>query len=156
MWERWNGDQMRGDPSMNSYNHYAYGAVADWIYRYAAGIDASPQDAGFHTIYLHPTFDSRLGSLNFSYTSLYGQIKSSWTTHSGHSKWTVTLPANTKGELPLSPDRAASFTLDGLGLDKSKRVHLSTSADGGPVYELVAGTYVFDVAAEQGSSPPKD
>src|SRR2546427_9263949 len=39
MWERWNGDQMRGDPSMNSYNHYAYGAVADWIYRYAAGID---------------------------------------------------------------------------------------------------------------------
>ena len=40
MWERWNGDKMRGDPSMNSYNHYAYGAVADWIYRYAAGIDA--------------------------------------------------------------------------------------------------------------------
>jgi alpha-L-rhamnosidase len=43
MWERWNGDQMRGDPSMNSYNHYAYGAVADWIYRYAAGIDACPR-----------------------------------------------------------------------------------------------------------------
>ena len=42
MWERWNGDQMRGDPSMNSYNHYAYGAVADWIYRYAAGVDATP------------------------------------------------------------------------------------------------------------------
>ena len=39
-WERWNGDQMRGDPTMNSYNHYAYGAVADWIYRYAEGIDA--------------------------------------------------------------------------------------------------------------------
>ena len=37
MWERWNGDQMKDDPSMNSYNHYAYGAVADWIYRYAAG-----------------------------------------------------------------------------------------------------------------------
>jgi len=36
MWERWNGDQMKDDPSMNSYNHYAYGAVADWIYRYAA------------------------------------------------------------------------------------------------------------------------
>ena len=43
MWERWNGDQMRGDPSMNSYNHYAYGAVADWIYRYAAGVDAAPR-----------------------------------------------------------------------------------------------------------------
>jgi len=42
MWERWNGDQMKDDPSMNSYNHYAYGAVADWIYRYAAGVDATP------------------------------------------------------------------------------------------------------------------
>lgn len=37
MWERWNGDQMRDQPEMNSYNHYAYGAVAEWIYRYAAG-----------------------------------------------------------------------------------------------------------------------
>ncbi len=156
MWERWNGDQMRGDPSMNSYNHYAYGAVADWIYRYAAGIDASPLDAGFHTVYLHPTFDSRLGSLSFSYTSLYGEIKSSWTTHGGHSRWTIILPANTKGELPLSPDRAVSFTLDGAGLDRSKRLHPLTSADGNPVYELAAGTYVFDISAEQSSSSPKE
>ena len=59
MWERWNGDQMKDDPSMNSYNHYAYGAVADWIYRYAAGIDATPLDAGFHTIVLHPVLRSR-------------------------------------------------------------------------------------------------
>jgi len=54
MWERWNGDQMMGDPSMNSYNHYAYGAVAEWLYRYAAGIDESPEDLGFHRIVLHP------------------------------------------------------------------------------------------------------
>jgi alpha-L-rhamnosidase len=63
MWERWNGDQMKADPSMNSYNHYAYGAVADWIYRYAAGVDATPLDAGFHTVVLHPVFDARLGSI---------------------------------------------------------------------------------------------
>ena len=50
MWERWNGDQMMGDPSMNSYNHYAYGAVAEWLYRYAAGIDESAEDPGFHRI----------------------------------------------------------------------------------------------------------
>ncbi len=46
---------------MNSYNHYAYGAVADWLYRYAAGVDATPLDAGFHTVVLHPVFDARLG-----------------------------------------------------------------------------------------------
>ena len=146
MWERWNGDQMRGDPSMNSYNHYAYGAVADWIYRYGAGIDASPADAGFHTVYLHPTFDSRLGHLDFSYSSLYGQIKSSWSTEGKHARWTVTLPANTSAELPLSPDQARSFTLDEVSLDKSKRLHLSNTAEGEQVYDLVAGTYVFNVA----------
>ena len=78
-WERWNGDQMKGDPSMNSYNHYAYGAVADWIYRYAAGVDATPLDAGFHTVVLHPVFDARLGNVDFSYPSSYGVIRSSWT-----------------------------------------------------------------------------
>jgi alpha-L-rhamnosidase len=79
MWERWNGDQMKDDPSMNSYNHYAYGAVADWIYRYAAGVDATPLDAGFHTVVLHPVFDARLGSVAFDYDSAYGPIHSDWT-----------------------------------------------------------------------------
>ncbi len=65
MWERWNGDQMRGDPSMNSYNHYAYGAVADWIYRYAAGIDTVASDPGFHVIRLHPNFRQTTGESGF-------------------------------------------------------------------------------------------
>ncbi len=68
-WERWNGDMMRNDPSMNSYNHYAYGAVAEWMYRYAAGVDTVPTDAGFHTILLHPNFDRSLGQATFSYES---------------------------------------------------------------------------------------
>ena len=48
-WERRNGDTMRADPSMNSYNHYAYGAVAvaEWLYRFAAGIDTDPTDPAF-------------------------------------------------------------------------------------------------------------
>ena len=79
MWERWNGDQMMNEPSMNSYNHYAYGAVADWIYRYAAGVDATPMDAGFHTVVLHPQFDTRLGKIAFDYQSAYGAIHSDWT-----------------------------------------------------------------------------
>jgi len=145
MWERWNGDQMRGDPSMNSYNHYAYGAVADWIYRYAAGIDASPTDAGFHTVYLHPNFDARLGHLDFTYTSFYGAIKSSWTVNGKHASWAVTLPANTHGELALSAEQAVTYTLDGASLEKSGRVALAASADGKPAYRLEAGTYVFDI-----------
>jgi alpha-L-rhamnosidase len=146
MWERWNGDQMRGDPSMNSYNHYAYGAVADWIYRYAAGIDVLPSDAGFHTINMHPTFDSRLGSLDFAYQSLYGPIKSSWSMQGSHITWKVSIPPNANGRLPLSAVQTGEFKLDGVSLDKSKRLSLVSGDDGKQAYKLMAGTYVFDVS----------
>ncbi len=80
MWERWNGDQMMGDPSMNSYNHYAYGAVAEWLYRYAAGIDESAEDPGFHRIMLHPQFDADSGrgqgDLRFVLWSDYLELES--------------------------------------------------------------------------------
>jgi alpha-L-rhamnosidase len=150
MWERWNGDQMRGDPSMNSYNHYAYGAVADWIYRYAAGIDVLPADAGFHTIYLHPTFDVRLGNLDFRYQSSYGEIRSSWSMK-GTGKgtgifWTVTVPPNTTAHLLLSAGQRNKFTLDGEALSSSKKLRPLSGKEGSSGYELPAGTYSFQAA----------
>ena len=62
MWERWNGDKMLAQPEMNSFNHYGYGSVADWIYRYVGGVDATAMGAGFRTLVLHPAFDARMGS----------------------------------------------------------------------------------------------
>ncbi|HXT77041.1 MAG TPA: family 78 glycoside hydrolase catalytic domain [Candidatus Eisenbacteria bacterium] len=144
MWERWNGDQMRNDPSMNSYNHYAYGAVADWIYRYAAGVDATPSDPGFRTILLHPTFDRRLGSLDFSYESAYGTVHSSWSISANKAIWKLTIPANATGSLPLSGDRKEAFTLDGKSLAQNSRLH-SKGSNGQEVYEVPAGSYRFEV-----------
>ena len=95
MWERWNGDQMKDDPSMNSYNHYAYGAVADWIYRYAAGVDATPLDAGFHTVVLHPVFDARLGPLAFDYDSAMARSTPTGPWRDNTATWHLILPANT-------------------------------------------------------------
>ena len=141
-WERWNGDQMMGDPSMNSYNHYAYGAVADWIYRYAAGVDATPLDAGFHTVVLQPVFDARLGSVNFSYPSSYGLIKSSWTLKGTAADWSVTIPANTTGW--LSAESASEYKLGGTPLAESKLAKPVT-LDGKSGYELEAGSYRFSV-----------
>jgi len=146
-WERWNGDQMRGDPTMNSYNHYAYGAVADWIYRYAAGVDATPLDAGFHTILLHPKFDARLGSVAFDYEATYGPIHSDWTVTAVTGKgstatWHVTIPANTTGWLRLSADEAAKYTLEGAPLVESKLAR-PTSRDQQFGYELEPGSYIF-------------
>jgi alpha-L-rhamnosidase len=138
-WERWNGDRMRGDPSMNSYNHYAYGAVAEWMYRYAAGVDTSPPDPGFHSIYLHPNFDPRLGSLNFSYESPFGTVTSNWKMQGSDVVWNVTIPPNSTAVLPVAASNASSFTIDGLPLSKSSKVH----SDGGDIYTMPAGTYSF-------------
>jgi alpha-L-rhamnosidase len=113
--------------------------VADWIYRYAAGIDATPLDAGFHTVILHPVFDRRLGSLDLRYQSSYGEIHSSWNVDGDTAHWTVTIPPNTTGRLHLSEAEAATYTLNG-----KPRVKPITK-DGKTGYEFAAGTYSFDV-----------
>ena len=138
MWERWNGDKMRGDPSMNSYNHYAYGAVAEWMYRYAAGIDTIASDPGFHTIYLHPAFDARLGSLDFTYNSPYGVIMSKWKMAGSDVTWDLTIPPNSTGVLPSDLVETFSMTINGQSLGKSREV-LSKSG----YYILPAGSYSF-------------
>jgi alpha-L-rhamnosidase len=147
MWERWNGDQMRDDPSMNSYNHYAYGAVADWIYRYAAGVDTTPLDPGFHTIVLHPVFDARLGSIAFDYDSAYGPIHSDWIANGATAVWHVTLPANTIGWLPLSGDEAAKYKLDNASITSSKLAN-ATTENGEKGFELAPGSYTFTISLE--------
>jgi alpha-L-rhamnosidase len=139
-WERWDSNMKMDDPQMNSYNHYAYGAVADWIYRYAAGVDATPLDAGFHTVVLHPVFDARLSPLQFKYQSSHGEIDSSWRVDGSTAEWHVTLPANTTGRLELKAADAARYKLDGVPLSESP---LAKKVGGG--YELAAGTYRFEV-----------
>ena len=149
-WERWNGDKMRNDPSMNSYNHYAYGAVGEWIYRYAAGVDTSANGAGFRQIILHPNFDSRLGSIDFSYDSPYGEILSSWKVNAENVAWSVTVPPNTTALLPTrqTNGKEYQFQLDRVSLQENKRIH----AKGNGSYELPPGTYTFNVSLQSASS----
>jgi alpha-L-rhamnosidase len=151
MWERWNGDQMRGDPSMNSYNHYAYGAVADWIYRYAAGIDTTPADPGFHTVVLHPVFDGRLGHLAFDYDSARGPIHSDWKVDGSTVEWHVTIPANAVGWLPVSAQDAVNYKLDGVALVKSEAAK-ADSRNGQSGFQLESGNYTFQIELRAGGS----
>jgi len=139
-WERWNGDQMRSDPSMNSYNHYAYGAVGEWLYRYAAGVDTVSSDPGFHTIYLHPNFDARLGSLTLDYESPYGTIHSEWTVVGNQATWKVTVPPNATGLLSPRATNTASISFKGAPVERSE-LH----SDSFGRFELPAGSYTFIV-----------
>ena len=96
-WERWNGDT--GDPSMNSYNHYAFGSVMAWVYRRAAGIDTDAAGAGFHHLTIQPHFDPALPQLHVEYDSAYGTIVSDW--QQSRRQFTITLPPNTTATLAL-------------------------------------------------------
>jgi alpha-L-rhamnosidase len=96
-WERWNGDT--GDPSMNSYNHYAFGSVMAWVYRRAAGIDTDETGPGYHHIAIHPHFDPALPQLHAEYDSVYGTIISDW--RQSERRFTITIPANTTATVTL-------------------------------------------------------
>ena len=146
MWERWNGDQMLADPGMNSFNHYAYGAVAEWLYRYAAGIDGSNDDPGFHRIVLHPQFSRELGEMNATYDSVYGPIHSEWKVAGATTTWGVAIPANTTAlvEFPTVPQ--AKITVDGKDIAANDAVKFVKTESSKSIYEIASGSYSFVIA----------
>lgn len=143
MWERWNGDQMFGDPGMNSFNHYAYGAVGAWLYRYAAGIDFDPDDPGFHSIYLHPNFDARLGSLDATYASAYGPIRSAWKVAAGEVSWDVTLPPNTNVLIAFPVSDPAAIRESGKPLAANHAFSFLRSQGGIQFFTAAPGAFHF-------------
>jgi alpha-L-rhamnosidase len=136
-WERWNGDT--GDPSMNSYNHYAFGSVMAWVYRYAAGIDTTLDAPGFKRIVIHPHLDPRIPSLHGEYDSAYGKIVSDWKAEAGQPfQLSVTIPANTSAKVVLPAAEGKTVTLD----SKTAQTHL----EGGlQVVDVGSGSYRFEV-----------
>ena len=82
IWEHWDGIRDDGtfwSTDMNSYNHYAYGSVADWIYTVAAGIKAREDAPGFEKVTIAPVPDRRFDFLNVALDTAYGKITSKWT-----------------------------------------------------------------------------
>ena len=106
-WERWNSytkENGFGDAGMNSFNHYAYGAVVSWMYSAMAGIREDLAHPGFRHFFLEPHPDSRVPSVTASYDSAYGRIESAWTCGAdGKFSWTFTIPANTTATV-IYPD----------------------------------------------------
>lgn len=95
IWERWNSymlDQGMGPRGMNSFNHYAYGVVCEWIWETAAGISSDPVNPGFKHIIMKPIPDKRLGSIEVVYNSVSGTIKSSWRYEGDKWIWEFSIP----------------------------------------------------------------
>ncbi len=105
IWERWNSYTKKdgfGPVGMNSFNHYAYGAVLAWIYGTAAGIQVDPKLPGFRHFVLAPIPDKRLGKIDAAYRTPYGVVKSAWNyAGDGTCTWTYTIPTGTTATVVL-------------------------------------------------------
>jgi alpha-L-rhamnosidase len=114
IWERWNSymaDKGMGPRGMNSFNHYAYGCVCEWIWETAAGIAADPTAPGFKHIIMKPVPDKRLGHLTAEYNSAAGLIKSAWKYEGDKWIWEFTIPEGAKATVTL-PGETESKTYE--------------------------------------------
>lgn len=95
VWEHWDGIKPDGtmwSTDMNSFNHYAYGAVADWMYDAAAGINSDPDRPGFEHIIFRPVTDRRLDFVKASIDTRRGTVASEWRRENGRIKYIFTVP----------------------------------------------------------------
>jgi alpha-L-rhamnosidase len=115
---------------MNSFNHYAYGAIGAWLYQRVAGIELDPEVPGYKRFILRPTPGEGLDWAKGSLLTGYGLIESSWKVSGGVFDWTARVPANTSARAYLPPGKV----LESGGVQVS---------DG--VYDLEPGRYRFRV-----------
>jgi alpha-L-rhamnosidase len=104
IWERWNSYTLEsgmGQKGMNSFNHYAYGCVCEWLWETAAGIASDPSDPGFRHMIMSPVPDRRLGSLEAEYRCATGLIKSAWRYEGEKWIWDFTIPEGSHATVTL-------------------------------------------------------
>lgn len=138
-WERWNGDS--GDPSMNSYNHYAFGSVVEWLYRAMSGINPDPQSPGFKKIQIKPQIDrsGKVTQAKAEYESVYGLITSEWITDAdGSVNIKVQIPANTTAKVYIPAKTGGRITESG------KEIKVTTESDNF-VIDIGSGAYNFQI-----------
>jgi alpha-L-rhamnosidase len=147
IWEHW--DSIKPDGSfwsddMNSFNHYAYGAIGDWMYRVIAGLDMDKTVPAYKKIRIQP----RLGGDDLtyakaSYKSMYGQIISSWKVKNDEIIVEVEIPVNTTADIILPQANLTTLKEEMLGLDMTDGTLSSIETDDGVCLTIGSGAYRF-------------
>ena len=135
IWERWDGwtpENGFQSPEMNSFNHYAYGAIGAWLYSTVAGIDIDPTQPGYKHAVLRPQPGGGLTYASGKLKTDYGDLISEWKIENGSFNWTVVVPPNTTASLYVPAKAGQKITLNG------------EAANGGAV-EIGAGRYTVVV-----------
>ena len=115
IWERWDALAPDGtiyDPEMNSYNHYAYGAVCQWLFEQVAGVAPDPAHPGFDRVLINPQVLPDLSPVAAWHDCRHGRIAAGWVLDGDLVRYAVTLPAGCSGLL-LPNARYSQLTLGG-------------------------------------------
>ncbi|HEX6622641.1 MAG TPA: family 78 glycoside hydrolase catalytic domain, partial [Pyrinomonadaceae bacterium] len=113
MWERWNSysrDKGFGDAGMNSFNHYAYGAIGQWMYERVAGLAPDPASPGYKHFFVRPLIGEQLDSARAELETPYGRASSAWVKRNGKVALDVVVPPNTTATIEF-PDRRKAETV---------------------------------------------
>jgi alpha-L-rhamnosidase len=150
IWERWDTQKPDGTiiEGMNSFNHYSYGAVGEWMYNHIGGINIDPENPGYKHIILHPNPGGGLTSAKADFLSLYGKIVSDWAIKNGEFHYEVVIPANTTATVTLPQAKPDRVSLNG-GKPNSKIQKKMQQVEEGVQLELGSGTYRFSYPADQ-------
>jgi alpha-L-rhamnosidase len=115
---------------MNSFNHYAYGAIGAWLYNTVAGIEVDPAQPGYKHVILRPQPGGGLTHARGKLKTLYGELVSQWKIDHSNFDWTIVVPPNTTATVHLPVSGARQITMNGAPVS-------------GAVHEVGAGKYQF-------------
>jgi len=146
IWERWDGIKTDGTfetPTMNSYNHYAYGAIGDWMYRVVAGIDTKTDGPGYKNIIIKPTIGGNLDYAYADYETNYGKISSHWKLDAGKVLLDVEIPANTTATIYIPTYAGTTLTESGKPIAAEPGIKMAAPETGYVVVNVGSGVYHF-------------
>lgn len=132
VWEHWDGIKPDGSmwsPDMNSFNHYAYGAIGEWMYRVIAGIDIDERNPGYAHAVLYPRPGGGLSYADGTYKTLYGTLQCSWKKEGDGYTLTCVIPVNTKASVRFDGVRDVPDA-DGLSYELKDGVFLAEAGSG--------------------------
>ncbi|SFR66997.1 glycoside hydrolase family 78 protein [Maribacter stanieri] len=144
IWERWDTQKPDGTiiEGMNSFNHYSYGAIGEWLYTHVGGLRIDPENPGYKHIIFDPHPGGGLTSANTEFLSLYGKIKSNWKIIDRTFQYEVTVPPNTTATVTLPNAKADEVLLNDAKL-KNEFHKIMKQTDDGVQLKLGSGTYKF-------------
>jgi len=142
IWERWvawDGKTPQG--GMNSLNHYAFGAVGEYLFKMVGGI--SEEAPGYQRIRVEPIIREGLTWANTSYNSIHGKISTAWKVIGSKLDLYVTIPANTIATVFVPANSATTVTESGKPTGNAEGVKFLRSEKDKAVYAIESGNYYF-------------